>query len=77
MAAPQKKTLGPANNRSLQVTQELAALIYVEEPGALDPVLPAFLDGVFDGPPPETPELLAIWESGALAAELQQIGGQR
>jgi hypothetical protein len=69
--------LGPANNASLEVTQELAALLYVEEPGSIDPVLPAFHDGLFNNPPPDDPDLLAVWESGAFASELFQIRGQR
>jgi hypothetical protein len=75
--AARQKTLGPANNTSLQVTQELTALLYAEEPKSIGPVLPAFLDGVFNGPPPEDPEYVPIWESGALAAELMQLGGQQ
>jgi hypothetical protein len=74
MAAPQTTQL--SNDSTIQVTQELAALRYVEEPGSLDPVLPAFLAG-FRGDPCDPPMSLAVWESGALAAELKAIGGQR
>lgn len=76
MAALQK-SLGPANNHSLAVTMELTALLWSEEPKSIGPVLPAFLDGVFNGPPPEDPEMVPIWESGAFAAELMQLGGQQ
>ncbi len=73
--------LGPANDRALEVTQELVALYVVEEPGSMDPVMPVFEDGVRAWRTgienaPEDPELLAIWQSGVLAGELQLLGGQ-
>ena len=73
--------LGPANDRPLEVTQELVALYVTEEPGSMDPLMPVFEEGVRAyrtgiGEPPLDPELLAIWQSGVFAAELQLLGGQ-
>lgn len=67
--------LGPSTE-TLESVQELTALMYALEPDSVVPVPPAFFDGVFDGPPPEDPEHMVLWESGALAAELMQLGGQ-
>jgi hypothetical protein len=71
--------LGPANDAPLEVTQELVALFYAETPGAssLIPLSdPEFSDGLA-GKDPAADARIFVWESGALAAELVKIGGQR
>lgn len=70
------QVLGPANDGPARVTQELVAMFYAFEPAFSGAPPEAFYDGVFDGPPPEDPEMLIVWESGALAAELMLLGGQ-
>ena len=68
--------LGPANNTKLEVTQELVALMYADDPIALGTLVyeDAFLAGLTDKPPMEP---RYIWETGALAAHLILLGGQR
>ncbi len=68
--------LGPANCATLEVTQELVALMYADNPVALGSLVyeDAFLAGL-TGKPPVEPRY--IWETGALAAHLIELGGQR
>ena len=70
------EALGPANNTRLAVTQELVALMYADDPVALGTLVyeDAFLAGL-TGRPPMEPRY--IWETGALAAHLILLGGQR
>lgn len=69
--------LGPANDAPLVVTQELVALFYAEEPAVLSFIVGTkeFSAGLSGEPPPD--ERRFIWETGALAAHLIEIGGQR
>jgi hypothetical protein len=71
--------MGPANDTPLEVTQELVALYYAEDPVALGELVnwSIFHDGLIGKPAPEDPVARSIWESGALAAHLVAIGGQR
>jgi hypothetical protein len=73
------KPLGPANDRAIEVTQELVAIFYVDCPTSVAPMLyaSAFHAGMVDGPCPDDEVGRAVWESGALAAHLIEIGGQR
>lgn len=70
------ETLGPANDTDLAVTQERVALMYMDDPIALGTLVyeDAFLAGL-TGKPPVEPRY--IWETGALAAHLIELGGQR
>lgn len=79
--------LGPANITPLEVTQELVALYYMDDPTSLSPMLreSVFHDGLTGKPAPEPKDEndhdgkldRAIWEAGALAAHLIAIGGQK
>lgn len=70
------KSLGPANDKPLCVTQELVAMYYAESPTILGRLVheDAFFAGLTGKPPVEPIE---VWETGALAAHLIEIGGQR
>jgi len=70
---------GPANTESIAVTQELVALYYAEDPVSLGVLVSGspFHDGLAGKPAPEDPATRSVWESGALAAHLVSIGGQR
>jgi len=70
------EAIGPANDAKLVVTQELVALMYADNPVALGSLVyeDAFLAGL-TGKPPMEPRY--IWETGALAAHLILLGGQR
>lgn len=67
----------PPNDRSLEVTQELVALFYAEDPDALAPWPKdeIFEAGLRGDDPPEKERWR--WEAGALAAHLIAIGGQQ
>jgi hypothetical protein len=76
--------IAPANDRSLEVTQELVALFYAEDREALSPWPndPVFAAGLHGSKPPEDDAWFSFseryrWEAGALAAHLIAIGGQR
>lgn len=71
--------MGPADETPLEVTQELVALYYAEDPMSLGELVnwSLFHDGLIGKPAPEDPVARSIWESGALAAHLVAIGGQR
>lgn len=62
--------LGPANDLPVRVTQELVALHFVDDADALAPMHPQFWAGMLNETAPNDPDMLAIWESGAFAAEL-------
>lgn len=68
---------GPANDKPLAVTQELVALMYADDPIGLGALAfeDAFLEGMTGKSAPAVDRY--IWESGALAAHLIRIGGQR
>ena len=72
---PYQSKFAPTNDTKPEVTQELVALFYMDNPVALGRLAheDAFLAGL-TGKPPVEPR--SLWETGALAALLIELGGQ-
>lgn len=79
--------LGPANDEPIQITQEIVAMFYADDPTMVSPMLreSVFHDGLCGRPAPVPKDEddkdglldLSIWEAGALAAHLITLGGQQ